>query len=287
MSLLLGLCLGAGLFLVWWSFWERHDTNAAASAGRRAGRLQRLIAASGVRRVSPLGVLAAMALCGLCSAALVFLMTAAVPIAGCFAVFGASLPWAVLSWQAKRRQHVLRELWPDAVDHVRSAIRAGLTLPEALIQLGESGPEGLREPFREFGRDYRAGARFLDALEALKLRLSDPVADRLVSALRMTREVGGADIGQLLQTLSEFLRQDARVRSELEARQSWTVNAARLAVAAPWIVLLLLGTQPMAVEAYRSAAGAGLLMTGLAVSVICYQIMLRIGALPADERVIA
>jgi hypothetical protein len=102
-----------------------------------------------------------------------------------------------------------------------------------------------------------------------------------------TREVGGADIGRLLQTLSEFLRQDARTRAELEARQSWTVNAARLAVCAPWIVLLLLGTQPSAVAAYQSAAGGAVLLGGLVASVVCYRVMLRIGALPEEKRVFA
>ena len=53
----------------------------------------------------------------------------------------------------------------------------------------------------------------------------------------MAREVGGTDLGRLLRTLSAFLREDARTRAELETRQGWTVNAARLAVAAPWIVL--------------------------------------------------
>ena len=57
----------------------------------------------------------------------------------------------------------------------------------------------------------------MDALDRLKARMADPVADRLVVSLRLTREVGGADIGRLLQTLSEFLRQDARIRAELEA----------------------------------------------------------------------
>ena len=44
--------------------------------------------------------------------------------------------------------------------------------------------------------------------------------------------MGGSDLGKLLGTLAEFLRESARTRSELEARQSWTVNAARLALAA-------------------------------------------------------
>lgn len=286
MGLLLGLLLGAGLFLVWWSCWNE-PVSGEDDAPARQGRLRRLIAQAGIARLSPAGVVAAMAGCGVFALLLVLALTRALPIALCFALFGAVVPYALLSYQARRRQVLLRDVWPDAVDHVRSAIRAGLTLPEALMQLGENGPEGLREPFQEFSRDYRSGARFLDALEGLKARMSDPVADRLVAALRMTREVGGADIGQLLQTLSEFLRQDARVRSELEARQSWTVNAARLAVAAPWVVLLLIGTQPVAVETYRTAAGAGVLLVGLVVSVVCYQLMLRIGSLPQDERVIA
>lgn len=286
MGVLLGLVLGAGLFLVWWSCWNEPVT-AGDDAPDRPGRLRRLIAQAGIARLSPAGVVAAMAGCGVFAFLLVIALTRALPIALCFALFGAVVPYALLSYQARRRQILLRDVWPDAVDHVRSAIRAGLTLPEALMQLGENGPKGLREPFQEFSRDYRSGARFLDALDGLKARMADPVADRLVAALRLTREVGGADIGQLLQTLSEFLRQDARVRSELEARQSWTVNAARLAVAAPWVVLLLIGTQPAAVETYRTAAGAGVLAVGLIVSVACYQLMLRIGALPQDERVIA
>lgn len=78
-----------------------------------------------------------------------------------------------------------------------------------------------------------------------------------------------------------------REQPELEARQSWTVNAARLAVCAPWVILLLLGTQPMAVEAYQSVAGGAVLLVGLGVSLVCYRAMLRIGALPREKRVFA
>ena len=102
----------------------------------------------------------------------------------------------------------------------------------------------------------------------------------------MTREVGGTDLGRLLGTLADFLRDSARTRSELEARQSWTVNAARLAVAAPWIILMLMATRPEAVAAYNTAAGAMVLLGGLVVSVVCYRLMLRLGALPEDERVL-
>jgi tight adherence protein B len=102
----------------------------------------------------------------------------------------------------------------------------------------------------------------------------------------VTREVGGTDLGRLLGTLSEFLRENTRTRGELEARQSWTVNAARLAVAAPWIVLALMATQPAAIRAYDTPAGALVLIGGLLVSTIAYRLMLRIGALPEPERVL-
>ncbi|NUL43745.1 type II secretion system protein F [Cellulosimicrobium funkei] len=283
MALFLGLMLGAGLFLVWWSFWPRGDKPVVI---RRDSNLRQLLARAGVEQVGPAGVVAAMTGCGIVALVLVFILTRALPIAVCFSLFGALVPWVALNWQAKKRRTLLRDVWPDAVDHLRSAIRAGLTLPEALIQLGDKGPEELQPAFREFARDYRSGLRFVDALDNLKFRMADPVADRLIAALRLTREVGGADIGNLLATLAEFLREDARTRSELESRQSWTVNAARLAVAAPWIVLLLLGTQPDAVRAYQTFTGLLVLAGGLVVSVICYQLMLKIGALPEEQRVL-
>lgn len=284
MNTALGVGLGVGLFLVWWSFWER----PVAPRGRRTRRrsIDDLLIRAGVERVSTIGLLASCAAVGFFVLLLGFVLTGSMPIALCFALFGGFLPFAIVRWRAAKRTASLRELWPDAVDHLRSAIRAGLSLPEALVQLGEKGPIELRPAFRAFAADYRAGGRFEDALDRLKERLADPVADRIVEALRMTREVGGSDLGRLLGTLSEFLRDAARTRSELEARQSWTVNAARLAVAAPWLVLLLLSTRPEAVRAYNSTAGAAVLLGGLVVSVVCYRVMLRVGALPEDERVL-
>jgi tight adherence protein B len=283
MAPLLGVLAGTGLFLIWWSFWEKSET---ATRTPKANRLEDLLASAGIEKVTGTGLIATCLGLGLFVALVFFAVSHSWPISACFGLFGAWLPMAVVRWRATKRTAVMRQLWPDVVDHLRSAIRAGLSLPEAIIQLGENGPEELRHVFRDFGADYRAGGQFDGSLNKLKDRLADPVADRIVEALRLTREVGGSDLGKLLGTLAEFLREDARTRSELEARQSWTVNAARLAVAAPWIVMLLLATRPEAVQAYNTPMGAGVLLGGLVVSLICYSVMLRIGALPPDERVL-
>ena len=113
------------------------------------------------------------------------------------------------------------------------AVRAGLSLPEALAGLAVRGPEPLRPSFEAFALDYQVTGRFGECLDRLKARLADPVGDRVVEGLRVAREVGGGELGRLLRNLSGYLRDEARTRSELEARQAWTVNGARLAVAAP------------------------------------------------------
>ena len=283
MAAFLGMLAGAGLLLIWWSAWERPK---AVERRPRPSRLEDLLRSAGIEKVSGAGLLASCMGVAAFTTLVFFAGTRSWPIAACFGLFGGWLPMAVVKWRSRRRRAVLRQVWPDVVDHLRSAIRAGLSLPEALVQLGEKGPEELRQVFRDFGSDYRSGGQFDPSLTRLKDRLADPVADRIVEALRLTREVGGSDLGRLLGTLAEFLRESARTRSELEARQSWTVNAARLAVAAPWIVLMLLASRPEAVAAYNTPLGAAVLLGGLAVSLFSYAVMLRIGALPPDERVL-
>ncbi len=283
MEVVVGLLLGAGVACVWWSFWPR------APKDRPDGwtvRMQDELVQAGVTGVTPGGLAFACVVVGLTTVLVVTGATRAPTVGLFFGLFASAAPVGLVRARARRRRARLRELWPEVVDHLASGIRAGLSMPEAVAQVGERGPLELRDAFRAFGEDYRATGRFGDSLDSLKARLADPVADRIVEALRLTRDVGGTDLGRLLRTLSGFLREDVRTRGELEARQSWTVYAARLAVAAPWIVLALLTTQPAAAHAYDGVAGFLVLLVGGAVSLIAYQIMRRIARLPEDPRVL-
>jgi tight adherence protein B len=279
----LGLCAGIGLFLTWSACWPRP---ARAPRPPRLSRWSELAADARVAGIAPRALAAVCTLSGGLVLALLQAVTSVLPIALCFGVMAASAPVAVVRSRARQRRASLREVWPEAVDNLASAVRAGLSLPEALAQLSVRGPAALQPAFAAFGQDYRASGRFHDALDALKERLADPVGDRIVESLRIAREVGGSDLGRLLRTLSTFLRQDARTRSELEARQGWTVNGARLAVAAPWVVLLVLATRPESVLAYRSPAGVLVLAGGAILSALSYLAMLRIARLPVDQRVL-
>jgi len=282
---LLGLLLGLGCVLIWRS----GDRGPQRPPSTRLGwqvRVREMLAQAGIEGVSPGQLVGASTAFALVVSALV-LGTSRVPvIALLFGAFAAAVPFLLVRRRRGQRSRELREVWPEAVDNLASGVRAGLSLPEALSQLGGRGPEQLRSAFRRFGEDYRATGRFGESLDTLKDNLADPVGDRVVEALRMAREVGGTDLGRLLRTLSSFLREDARTRSELETRQGWTVNAARLALCAPWVLLLLLSTRPSAVQAYDTATGALVLIAGGGISLLAYRVMLRIARLPTERRVL-
>ena len=283
----LGLVAGLGLLSIWWSMWEQEQTDSKQGVLERVmARLRDDLIKVGLDTVPPAAVPALSAGLGLVVAAVLWAISGAVVPSLAIGIGASVLPVLVLRSAARRRTTAMREVWPEAVDHVNSAIRAGLSLPEALVQLSRKGPEGLRPAFTEFALDYQTSGDFANSLDRLKVRLADPVGDRIVEALRITRDVGGTDLGSLLRTLSAFLREDARTRAELEARQSWTVNAARLALVAPWVVLGLMATRPQAAQAYDSTMGLVLIVVGAGVSFIAYRVMLQIARLPQDERVL-
>lgn len=280
MGAVAGLLGGVGLLLIWMAC----TSEPPQWRSRRSRLLADILVQAGAGRTSPtmfvLGSLGLGLLIGL-----VFLgMSRAWPVALAFSAIFTAIPFLIISSRARNRRTRLREVWPEAVDTLVSGVRAGMSLPEALTNLGERGPEAVRPQFRAFATDYAASARFDSSLDRLKTRFADPVADRIVEALRLAHEVGGTDLGTLLRSLSQMLREDMRTRGELEARQSWTVNGAKVAVAAPWLVLALLATRPQAAAAYATTTGAVVLLVGAVVSVVAYRLMLRLGRLPEEER---
>ncbi len=285
MGALLGLVAGVGLLLIWWAIAvpERPREHRGTAFGRRRTEM---LADAGVGALSSAHLWLAQLAGGFIIGLLILLITRSVVIAAVFAIGGFALPVAVVRRLRAKRRSDLREVWPEAIDHLTSAVRAGLSIPEALSALSTRGPVALRPAFEAFGSDYRASGRFSDCLDALKARLADPIGDRVVETLRVTREVGGAELGTVLRTLSRFLREEGRVRAEIDSRKQATISGARLAVAAPWLVLLLLGSQSTTLAAYDTPAGLAILLAGAVVCVVAYRIMLRIGRLPDEDRVL-
>lgn len=282
MTWLLGAVLGLGLVLAvspW--LWPRSQRRAEPRP--RPKMLDRLTQA-GLFGLPPLALAAVSLLTGVLAAGVALAVAPVVAVAAAAFVAGAAAPVLAVRWRARRRRRAQASVWPDVVDHLVSAVRSGLALPDAVAQLEHAGPAITRPAFAAYAADHRATGSFGYALDRLKDRLADPVGDRIIETLRMAREVGGTEVTTVLRELAAYLRVDLATRGELEARQTWIVSAARLGVAAPWIVLLILSTRPEAAEAYNAAGGIVLIAGGAVVTFIAYRVMLRIGALPTEAR---
>jgi len=284
MTLIWGLLLGIGALLVISPvFWPATGLPRAASSGPLDVLRVRLVQA-GLPRVSVTTFAVVSVILALLTAAVTIALIPVTTLGVATGVVALVLPSVLVTSRSRSRRRATRVVWPDVVDHLVSAVRSGLALPDSVVTLAHAGPPITREAFAGFEAQYRATGNFSLCVSELKERLADPVADRILETLRMSREVGGTELTTVLRNLAAYLRQEAAIRSEVEARQSWVMNAARLGVAAPWIVLLLLATRPEAAVAYNTAAGGVLVIAGLAVSVVAYRIMVAVGRIPDERR---
>lgn len=283
MTLFFGITLAAGLLLVA-SPWLWPPRPSRPRSRRRAGALRRLLDAGGLPR-TPIALFVIVSLVsGLLAGGLLLAVTG---ISAVGALAGAASAFAPAMMLRSRRVSAVkagRSAWPDVLDHLVGAVRSGIALPDAVAQLENVGPPSLRPAFAVFAQNYAVTGSFGVSIDALKRLLADPVADRIIETLRMAREVGGTELTPVLRGLASNLRAEGAMRSELEAKQSWVSNAAKLGVAAPWIVLVLLSSRPEAASAYSSPTGIALILIGALVSVVAYRLMRAIGRLPEEQR---
>lgn len=282
MGVVVGLLAGAGLLLIWLAF-----TVPMARTPKPQSRVRRLLTDADLPGVSPLAFITGSSMAGFAVCVVVFVFTTGITVSLIAGTLAATIPlWWVHS-RARRTRKEVFGVWPETLEVLISAVRSGLPLAEAVSALAESGPPPIRSGFAVFRHTLHVTGRIDDALDAVKERFADPVADRIMEALRVAKDVGGQDVGIVLRALATHVRREQRTRGELEARQSWTVNGARLAAASPWLILALLCMRPENARAFDSAAGAGVLAVGAVLTFIAHRIMRWIGRLPTESRSLA
>ncbi len=275
----LALIAAAGLTLAWLG-----TTGPPKTRRTKQGRLLATIEASGIRALSP-GRLTAISIGAfLATSIVVAASTGSTVVSLAIAIPAAWAPVTVVKARARRRRARNREAWPDVIAMLVSAVRSGISLPEAVGSLAHRGPKELSGAFASFSSTYRSSGRFADALDSIRDELADPIADRIAVSLEIAHEVGGPDLVRVLKALGTFVREDLKVRREIEARWSWTTSAARVAAAAPAIVLLMMASRPEASAAYSSSAGATVIGIAAALTLVGYRLMLLAARLPDDKR---
>jgi tight adherence protein B len=217
--------------------------------------------------------------------ALVALMTRSIIIALAFGALAAGISFVTIRTKSHINEAALIAAWPEVIDHLMSGIQSGLSLTESLAGLSTRGPEILRPAFVQFRTTLYGSGDLTVAINELKSMFSHHGSDQIFEALLISKTLGGSELLQILRTLGDFLRQDLALRREIDVKHGWIKNSAHISAAAPWILLLLLSTQPSTAKAYSTPTGAIILIAGLVMTAIAYLWMNRLGRLPQTPRV--
>ena len=214
-----------------------------------------------------------------------FLFSHSVLISTAFAVFTAIFIFIAQRRSESKRNSAIHNASPELIDILISGIQSGLSLNESLAGLGQRGPEIFKPEFQSFANSLYAQGDFNSSLIEVKESLAHHSIDQIIEALMISKELGGAELLTILRLLGKFIREDLAQRREIEVKQNWIKNSAHLSAAAPWLLLLLLSTQPSTSRAFSTQSGALILLAGLAMTAAAYLWMNQLSKLPEASRV--
>jgi tight adherence protein B len=186
---------------------------ALARSNQIAGSLQRLIARANVKMtVASLLLLSA---CLLLGAWLVIGWISGLFWLG-FAVGAvlASVPYQVVKFKATRRMHKFEEQFPEAIDLIGRALRAGHAFTTGLAIVAEEAQEPLAGEFRILYDQQNFGMPLPDAMKAFAERLPLLDARFFVTAVLTQRESGG-NLSEILGNLANVIRERFKVKRQV------------------------------------------------------------------------
>lgn len=224
-------------------------------------------------------------LIGLFAGLIVFILTRSLILSSPFALLTSGSHFAISRGKKNKFATQLSNAWPEVIDHLISGISSGLSLAESLTGLANRGPEIVRPAFREFHFQLQNDGDFSGGIQKLKAYFSDQNSDQIFEAILLSKSLGGNELMSILRTVGDFIRQDVALRKEIEIKHGWVKNSAHLSAAAPWLLLLLLSTQPGTVNSYSTPTGALILAAGVGMTALAYIWMNYLGRLPRAPRV--
>jgi tight adherence protein B len=132
-------------------------------------------------------------------------LTRSLGIAVLIAAIGSLLPHMYVRHRRNKRIRVFEEQFPEAIDLLGRAIRAGHPLSAGIRMVSEEAPDPVAGEFRQVFEEQRFGLPFEDALLALSDRNELVDVRIFVTAVLIQREVGG-NLAEILDKISMTVR---------------------------------------------------------------------------------
>ena len=184
-----------------------------ASLSRVTEPMQRTIAQSGIRVTVSTIILASACLAGLVYIAVSQWLH--LPLVGLGAGLAASmLPYSYVRMTRNRRMIKFEEQFPEAIDLLARALRAGHALTTGLSMVADEMAEPVGPEFRLLFDQQNFGLPLADALKAFANRIPILDARFFVTAVLTQREAGG-NLSEVLDNLSSIIRDRFRVKRQV------------------------------------------------------------------------
>lgn len=175
--------------------------------------MQRLIDQSGVRIT--LGQFVLASACLVLFTLLLVIKLTGQPLLG-FVVGPAAgiLPYAYLAWARTKRMRKFEEHFPEAIDLIARALRAGHTFPTGLLMAAEEIPDPVGAEFKTIYNEQNFGVPLPTAMRGFAQRV--PVIDArfFVTAVLTQREAGG-NLAEVLDNLAGVIRERFKVKRQV------------------------------------------------------------------------
>lgn len=128
------------------------------------------------------------------------------------------------------------EAFPDAIDLIVRAVRAGIPVTQAISTVGDNAAEPVRSTFRTMGDSLRVGADLKDVLTHAADRLMIADFSFFTVYLLLQRETGGS-LGETLDELSSIIRTRRDIRLKTRALTAEGRITTKIISAMPFVMI--------------------------------------------------
>lgn len=150
-------------------------------------------------------------------------------------LLGAPIPWLLLRRRQGIRRRQFENAFPDALDLMTNALRAGYSLQAAMEFVGRESQAPLRQEFLRFYDEQRLGVDVRTALLAMQERIGTEEARLFVTSLIIQRETGG-NLVELLTNISNLIRERLKFQANLATLTAEPKMSARVLAAMPFVM---------------------------------------------------
>lgn len=147
------------------------------------------------------------------------------------------LVWVLYRRSARFRRFNLQ--LPDAVDLIARSLRAGHSLPSALVTVSEEVADPLGTEFRQCADEMSFGLPFREAMVNLFRRFPLPDLQFLIAAILVQKETGG-NLAELLDKTAAVLRSRIQLQQKVRVYTAQGRMTGAILIALPFVCFILL-----------------------------------------------